>query len=193
MVKKKSKRTRSRKAIKQAIRKRRLIIEWLNECGFDFDEQSAEKDIIEAAYALIGWRAKYKEMDFPSMHARYSSIIGGANLGPRYQEIKATPVQITNQDKKWDQTKRFYRSYEWKKLRYQILKRDNRTCLLCGATAGNGVVLNVDHIKPLKKFWSLRLDPENLQTLCGECNHGKGNWDETNWRLNLAKKQLGEI
>lgn len=28
----------------------------------------------------------------------------------------------------------------------------------------------------------LALSLENLQVLCAECNHGKGNWDMTDWR-----------
>ena len=42
--------------------------------------------------------------------------------------------------------------------------------------------MNVDHIKPRKKFPELALVEDNLQVLCGACNHGKGNWDQTNWR-----------
>ena len=42
--------------------------------------------------------------------------------------------------------------------------------------------MNVDHIKPRKKYPELALDKSNLQVLCEECNHGKGNWDETDWR-----------
>lgn len=40
----------------------------------------------------------------------------------------------------------------------------------------------VDHIKPLSKFWHLRLERSNLQVLCDECNMGKGAWDETDHR-----------
>ena len=78
--------------------------------------------------------------------------------------------------------KAFYRSYEWRKLRLEIIKRDGPYCLCCGQGVEHGVVLNVDHIKPLKSNWELRLDPDNLQVLCNQCNHGKGNWDETDWR-----------
>jgi len=46
----------------------------------------------------------------------------------------------------------------------------------------NGAVMNVDHIRPRKLFPELALDINNLQVLCHECNHGKGNWDQTDWR-----------
>lgn len=82
----------------------------------------------------------------------------------------------------------FYGSWEWRALRMDILKLQGRTCQCCGARAGDMSVsgepvrIVVDHIKPISKYWALRLDPANLQVLCDECNQGKGNWDETDWR-----------
>ena len=64
-------------------------------------------------------------------------------------------------------------------LKYEVFKRDNRTCVLCGAKAP-AVELHVDHIIPVSKGGRTTLD--NLQTLCAECNLGKGNWDDTDWR-----------
>lgn len=40
----------------------------------------------------------------------------------------------------------------------------------------------VDHIKPIRKHWHLRLDSNNLQILCDDCNMGKGSRGETDWR-----------
>lgn len=58
-------------------------------------------------------------------------------------------------------------------LRYDILKRDNFKCVICGADANtHGVILHVDHIKPVAKG-GLTVE-ENLQTLCRDCNLGKG-------------------
>lgn len=76
----------------------------------------------------------------------------------------------------------FYKSYEWATLRYQALQKCGRRCGACNREAANGVWLNVDHIKPRKKYPALALDINNLQVLCNECNKGKGNWDETDWR-----------
>ena len=76
----------------------------------------------------------------------------------------------------------FLSSYEWRKTRMIALKRYGARCMCCGATPATGAVMNVDHIKPRKFFPSLALDVENLQILCGVCNHGKGNWDMTDWR-----------
>lgn len=73
----------------------------------------------------------------------------------------------------------FYASFQWRQIRYTILKKAAGCCMLCNRS---DLVLHVDRIKPLRKYWSLRLDPDNLQVLCEECNHGKGNWDQTDWR-----------
>jgi 5-methylcytosine-specific restriction endonuclease McrA len=54
--------------------------------------------------------------------------------------------------------------------------------MACGRGPKQGVWLNVDHIKPRKTHPHLALSVENCQILCSECNKGKGNWDETDWR-----------
>lgn len=79
-------------------------------------------------------------------------------------------------------TDSFLSSYAWRKLRMEALKKYGRRCMCCGATPESGAVMNVDHIKPRKLWPSLALDINNLQILCHECNHGKGNWDQTDWR-----------
>jgi 5-methylcytosine-specific restriction endonuclease McrA len=79
-------------------------------------------------------------------------------------------------------TDAFLESYEWRRVRMVVLKRDGARCACCGATPSDGVKMNVDHIKPRKNFPELALDPQNLQVLCEVCNHGKGNWDQTDWR-----------
>jgi hypothetical protein len=76
----------------------------------------------------------------------------------------------------------FLQSYEWRKLRMVALKKYGPRCQCCGATPATGATINVDHIKPRKLFPELALEIDNLQILCHECNHGKGNWDTTDWR-----------
>ena len=68
----------------------------------------------------------------------------------------------------------FYSSFEWRRLRVLILRRDNFTCCDCGRNPKqHGVVLHVDHRVPLSRAWELRLDPENVITRCEDCNMGK--------------------
>jgi hypothetical protein len=60
-------------------------------------------------------------------------------------------------------------------LRYKVLERDGYKCVKCGSSPayGNGTRLHIDHIKPYSKGGETVLS--NLQTLCEECNLGKGN------------------
>lgn len=59
------------------------------------------------------------------------------------------------------------------KLRYQVLKRDNFKCCICGASPAkdSSVELHIDHITPWSKGGETTLN--NLQTLCSKCNIGK--------------------
>lgn len=79
-------------------------------------------------------------------------------------------------------TDEFLESFEWRKVRMQAIKKYGARCMCCGATPQTGATINVDHIKPRKIFPELALNIDNLQILCHECNHGKGNWDMTDWR-----------
>ena len=56
-------------------------------------------------------------------------------------------------------------------MRYNVLRRDGFRCRICGATANDGVKLEVDHIIPVSKGGKSTYD--NLQTLCERCNRGK--------------------
>jgi hypothetical protein len=79
-------------------------------------------------------------------------------------------------------TDEFLTSYEWRRLRMEVLIEQGRRCQCCGATPDNGVAMHVDHIKPRRRFPELALEKSNLQVLCEVCNHGKGNWDQTDWK-----------
>ena len=70
------------------------------------------------------------------------------------------------------QNAQYERSIMSDALRFQILKRDNYTCQICGRRAKDGVELEVDHIIPISKGG--KTEPRNLQTLCKSCNRGKG-------------------
>ncbi len=89
------------------------------------------------------------------------------------------PVLVQGLDPRKDE---FLSSYRWRKLRYEALKLNNGCCCLCSRGRPHGVVLHVDHIKPRRTHPELALVLDNLQVLCEDCNHGKGNWDSTDWR-----------
>jgi 5-methylcytosine-specific restriction endonuclease McrA len=63
-------------------------------------------------------------------------------------------------------------SLEYKLWRESVFKRDNFTCIWCGAKSGNGktIKLNADHIKPFCDYPELRFAIDNGRTLCEECH-----------------------
>lgn len=63
------------------------------------------------------------------------------------------------------------------KLRYAILQRDGFRCQICGRSQEDGVKLHVDHIIPVSKGGLTT--PDNLRTLCDECNLGKSDSYDT--------------
>lgn len=80
-------------------------------------------------------------------------------------------------------TTSFYLTDEWRRLRYRVLRKHKARCMCCGRSRkDNGVTIHVDHIKPRSKYPRLELDFNNLQILCEDCNLGKSNIDETDWR-----------
>lgn len=57
-----------------------------------------------------------------------------------------------------------------KRLRYEVLRRDQHACRYCGATAPDAV-LTVDHVVPVALGGAD--DPSNLVAACKDCNAGK--------------------
>lgn len=96
---------------------------------------------------------------------------GQADRSRRYRENREMPVSGRE------------------KLRYDALVRHGGRCQACGRSAKDGVELQVDHVKPKSKFPELEFDIENLQVLCVNCNIGKRNRDETDWRNVTQEKR----
>lgn len=86
--------------------------------------------------------------------------------------------------------RQFYCSSEWSEARkkfLRLIKEEKRplVCNLCSVELyfvssnqkhkTNKKPLNIDHILPVKYFWDKRLDLDNLQLLCADCNKAKGN------------------
>jgi hypothetical protein len=86
----------------------------------------------------------------------------------------------------------FYKSWAWRTLRMEVLIEQGRRCQCCGSTplmqdsSGQPVRITVDHIQPISIRWELRLQKKNLQVLCDECNQGKGNWDQSDFRPGIS-------
>jgi len=80
-----------------------------------------------------------------------------------------------------EESLKFYESIEWKELRKEYKKEffsDNKLkyfeCNYCEENVSKNRTLNIDHIRPIRTHWHLRLDKNNLQILCQDCNKFKG-------------------
>lgn len=89
-------------------------------------------------------------------------------------------LKIYNEYKKIKEEREIYqvsskveRSIMTESMRYDVFKRDNYKCQICGATSKDGALLHVDHIIPVSKGGKTEMS--NLQTLCSRCNLGKSN------------------
>lgn len=147
-------------------RQRDSLCKWLADKGIDMKSSAGPTVIAEAVECELG-------IDMSALNAKTRI----SQLFHRLFKTKAPtpPRKAASQDK----IKAFYQSYDWRKLRFQVLTEDGEKCVLCNRTAKNGAVMHVDHIKPLRYNWALRLSRSNLQVLCDACNHGKGNIE---WR-----------
>ena len=60
--------------------------------------------------------------------------------------------------------KKFYNSFQWRKVRYQFLRTQPRPlrCSVCGVGVADGAKLCVDHIRSVRRHPELRLNLGNL-------------------------------
>lgn len=171
----------------KVVRKKERVVRRIQESG-DLVHGATVYQIAENAAVLLGIRDRYdkgiwaRDLTNSECHHIFDAVLREISkrkkirLGilPKQGKKRAREAGIDVQA--------FYRSFPWRKLRLEIIKKHGRRCLCCGATPEDGIKIHVDHIKPLRFNWNLRLDPNNLQVLCEICNHGKGNWDKTDWR-----------
>ena len=90
---------------------------------------------------------------------------------------KAKRKQAREKRRLEDQDRRMANEAEHAKvtraMRYDVLRRDDFHCVRCGRGREDGVKLYVDHIVPVSRGGKTVMS--NLQTLCEDCNCGKGN------------------
>lgn len=87
-------------------------------------------------------------------------------------------------------SKDFYKSTKWKAKRINILKRDEYMCRECKRYGKSVQATTIHHVKPLEHYPELRLDNNNLISLCSKC-HDKMH-DRTNNELTDLGKKLIE-
>jgi len=87
------------------------------------------------------------------------------------KDLKPKPKKIVS----------FYHTQKWKRLRLKAFEVCGTKCQCCGRSSPE-VILDVDHIKPRSKYPELELKLDNLQILCRECNQGKSNITDVDFR-----------
>ena len=96
-------------------------------------------------------------------------------------------------NKTFPECREFYKSYEWKKIRQEVIKTHEHKCVCCNVKlTENTKSLNVDHILPLKFYWDQRLDLDNLQILCNDCNKAKGSKYRPDWQNIVLETRFEE-
>ena len=75
-----------------------------------------------------------------------------------------------------------------KRVRFEVLRRDNHTCRYCGASAPD-TTLTVDHVTPVALGGSH--DPSNLVAACKDCNAGKASTSATRPASAAAASRTG--
>ena len=99
-----------------------------------------------------------------------------------FEKVAAKKMRASKARDKTEQAREFYSSPGWRRLRYEVLAESDGRCECCGRSREHGVILHVDHIKPRSKHPHLALEKTNCQCLCEDCNLGKSNRDERDWR-----------
>ena len=141
------------------------------------DLRKRARSILFAKYKVGG---QYTE-GYHALH-RYILLVAPELRADGYELLRQFVEKHRKYQKVNPASDSFLESFEWRKARMEVLKRDGARCACCGNSRLEGRIMHVDHIKPRKTHPELALDLNNLQVLCDICNHGKGNWDQTDWR-----------
>jgi len=89
-------------------------------------------------------------------------------------------------------SEKFYKSKKWKTKREVILKRDNYLCRECKRYGKTTQATTVHHILPLEQRPDLKLNSQNLISLCNEC-HNQMHDRNTNELTNKGKQWVERI
>ena len=68
-------------------------------------------------------------------------------------------------------SEKFYKSKKWKTKRQSILRRDEYLCRECKRYGKTTPATTVHHILPLEQRPDLKLNSQNLISLCNECHN----------------------
>ena len=138
-----------------------------------WDTLGRQPSSLEMLKPLSRYRRKVYERHFGSWHGALSAFEKALKNGKFKTHSTAGNRKFTIEAGKF--RKKPVKTVNVNKcMRFDIFKRDNYRCKICGASPANDlkVTLQVDHVIPASKGGETILS--NLQTLCSDCNYGKG-------------------
>ena len=109
----------------------------------------------------------------------FVAYMNGEQEVEKPEELESIPIpQITPMREEKDEPGHKTKRDIGLRLRFMVMKRDNFKCCMCGRSPATtlGLELHIDHIIPWSKGGETTFD--NLQTLCSDCNLGKGDLSE---------------
>jgi hypothetical protein len=129
----------------------------------------------------VGREQSYRrgyDQGFAEARLMFEEGTSPGQIKQREKEIHAwrtRPVQILSSspgsDENFDKCFIVPRGSISPRVRYNVFKRDNFRCQICGHSQADGVTLHVDHRTSIADGGEDEID--NLQTLCSDCNLGK--------------------
>jgi len=89
--------------------------------------------------------------------------------------IRQTQQDRAEADRQYNQQRdrrftEFYHSREWLAVRVQVLDRDRWLCQMCKAERRITKANTVHHRTALRDAWELRLEVDNLESVCPPCH-----------------------
>ena len=113
---------------------------------------------------------EFEEMSSDILGKTLSEFVKVLTAQKRLGDIAVKYIKVDLLHNKKSKPKR-KRTHIPRGLRHEVFKRDNYTCVECGARKEDGATLHVDHKIPVSKGGTDELS--NLQTLCSDCNLNK--------------------
>ena len=148
--------------------------------GSKTKREAFSKKPINAVSLADGWSWKPENTDVPKLKIK-------ENPKASKRKVKKKLISRLDNDK-------FYISPEWRSLRARVLEKYECKCMMCGRSPKiHKIIIHVDHIRPRSKHPELSLEISNLQILCEDCNIGKSNRYDTDWRPESSLHESSEL
>lgn len=102
----------------------------------------------------------------------FKTVSDGEKLSPSSCRFIGSGFNVANQRSDLVKVHNFYKSERWKKKRLIILRRDRYECRECRRYGRVTVATTVHHIHSHEHYPELKLDTNNLLSLCSTCHNG---------------------